>query len=94
MGIFYALGALLSGAGMLALGVAVALARRLGGWRRLTPGLVGLHYLLMMPIQVVFFIGPTGQPSEQLLGLWGLTWALLDVTIVSYASSPTLTRAR
>jgi hypothetical protein len=93
MGIFYALGALLSGVGMLTMGVAVALARRLDGWRRLTPAFVGLYYLLMLPVQVVFFIGPTGQPSELLLGFWGLTWTLLGVAIASYASSPALAGA-
>jgi hypothetical protein len=93
MGLFYALGALLSGVGMLIMGVAVILARRLGGWRRLTPALVGLYYLLMIPIQVVFFIGPTGQPSELLLGFWGLAWALLGAAIASYEASPALARS-
>jgi hypothetical protein len=93
MGIFYALGALLSGIGMLTLGVAVILARRLRGWRRQAPVLVGIYYLLMISVQIVFFIGPTGQPSELLLGLWGLTWALLGAAIASYESSLALTRA-
>ncbi|MCU0494359.1 MAG: hypothetical protein MUD01_22450 [Chloroflexaceae bacterium] len=56
MGIFYALGALLSGVGMLPLGIAVAIARRLTGWQRFAPLLVGLYYMLMIPIQIIFLL--------------------------------------
>lgn len=83
MGIFYALGALLSGIGMLPLGIAVALARGLPGWRRFAPLLVGLYYLVMIPIQIVFFIGPNGEPSSLLLAGWGLSWALLGYAIAA-----------
>jgi hypothetical protein len=83
MGIFYALGALLSGVGMLLLGIAALFARRLPSWRRFAPLVVGLYYMLMIPIQIVFFIVPNGQPSATLLAFWGLTWALLG-----YAISP------
>jgi hypothetical protein len=85
MGIFYALGALLSGVGMLPLGIAVLLARRLRGWRRFAPLLVGAYYALMIPIQIVFFIGSTGKPSAILLALWGLTWALLGYSLFTTA---------
>jgi hypothetical protein len=85
MGIFYALGTLLSGVGMLPLGIAVLLARRLPGWRRFAPLLVGVYYALMIPIQIVFFIGPNGKPSTLLLALWGLTWALLGYSLFSTA---------
>ena len=85
MGIFYALGALFSGVGMLVLGIAVLLARRLRGWQRFAPLLVGGYYALMIPIQIVFFIGPNGKPSATLLALWGLTWALLGYAIYSSA---------
>jgi hypothetical protein len=81
MGIFYALGALLSGVGMLPLGIATLMARRLPGWRRFAPLVVGLYYILMIPIQVVFFIIPNGTPSPTLLVFWGLTWALLGHAI-------------
>jgi hypothetical protein len=83
MGIFYALGALLSGVGMLPLGIAVLWARRLGGWQRFAPLLVGVYYALMIPIQIVFFIDPNGKPSATLLALWGLTWALLGYALFS-----------
>jgi hypothetical protein len=87
MGIFYAIGALLSGVGMLPLGIAVIAARRLRGWRRLAPLLVGVYYALMIPIQIVFFIGPRGAPSPTLLAIWGLAWALLGYAIFTSASA-------
>ena len=81
LGILYALGALLSGLGMLLAGVAVLVARQWSGWQRFAPFLVGLYYVIMLPIQVVFFIGPIGAPSMTLLGFWGVTWALLGYGI-------------
>lgn len=83
MGFLYALGALFSGLGMLLAGIAVIAARQLSGWRRFAPLLVGLYYVLMIPIQIVFFIGPTGEPSHLLLGCWGVTWALLGYALAS-----------
>ena len=93
MGIFYALGALLSGVGMLPLGIAALLARRLHGWRRFAPLLVGVYYVLMIPIQIMFFIGPNGEPSALLLGAWGLTWALLGYSLYSTGQSREITPA-
>lgn len=83
MGFLYALGALFSGLGMLLAGIAVIAGGQLAGWRRFTPLLVGLYYLVMIPIQIVFFIGPTGEPSPLLLGFWGVTWALLGYALAS-----------
>jgi len=87
MGIFYALGALLSGVGMLLLGIATLIARRLPSWQRFAPLIVGLYYILMIPIQIMLFIGPSGQPSATLLGFWGLTWALLGYAIFANAGA-------
>jgi hypothetical protein len=83
MGIFYALGALLSGIGMLPLGIAALALRPLVGWRRFAPLAVGLYYILMIPFQIVFFIVPNDQPSSTLLAFWGLTWSLLGYAIVT-----------
>lgn len=83
LGFLYALGALFSGLGMLLAGIAVMVARQWPGWRRFAPLLVGLYYVLMIPIQVIFFIGPTGEPSHLLLGCWGVTWALLGYALAS-----------
>jgi hypothetical protein len=88
IGIFYAAGALLVGLGTLLLGIAAILARRLSGWRRYTPLSVGAYYALMIPAQVVFFIGPNGAPSSTLLAFWGFTWALLGYAIFTSASQP------
>jgi hypothetical protein len=88
IGIFYGAGALLVGLGTLLLGIATILARRLSGWRRYAPLSVGAYYALMIPVQVVFFIGPNGAPSSTLLAFWGFTWALLGYAIFTSASQP------
>lgn len=80
-----ALGALLVGVGMMALGVVTFAARRLPGWRRFAPLIVGLYYAVMIPFQIVFFIRPTGRPSVTLLAFWGLAWALLGYAMWSAA---------
>jgi hypothetical protein len=83
-----ALGALLVGVGMLTLGSATSMARRLPGWRRIAPVTVGLYYACMIPIQIIFFIIPKGSPSVTILAFWGLPWALLGWTIWSGARMP------
>jgi len=88
IGIFYAAGALLVGLGTLLLGIAAILARRLSGWRRYAPLSVGVYYALMIPVQVVFFIGPNGAPSSTLLAFWGFAWVLLGYAILTSASPP------
>jgi hypothetical protein len=88
IGIFYAAGALLVGIGTLVLGISTIRARRLSGWRRFAPLSVGAYYALMIPVQVVFFIGPDGAPSNTLLAFWGLTWMLLGYAIQSEAREP------
>lgn len=84
---FYPIGALMVGVGMLILGIAVSLARRLPGWRRMAPFFVGVYYVAMIPFQIVFFIIPKGQPSLILLGFWSVTWILLGYAIWSCAPS-------
>jgi hypothetical protein len=88
IGVFYAAGALLVGLGMLPLGLAATLARRLSGWRQFAPLLVGMYYALTIPLQIVFFIGPNGIPSNTLLAFWGLTCALLGYAIFSTLEPP------
>jgi hypothetical protein len=85
IGIFYAIGALLVSLGMLPLGIAALLARQLLGWRRFAPLSVGAYYATMIPMQVVFVIGPNGTPSNTLLAFWGMTWMLLGYAILSEA---------
>lgn len=88
LGILYALGALLSGLGMLLVGIAASAAGQLAGWHRFAPLLVGLYYFVMLPIQIIFFISPTGEPSTTLLAFWGLTWVLLGYAIWQEARQP------
>jgi len=83
-----ALGALLIGVGMLTLGSATSMARRLPRWRRIIPVTVGLYYACMIPIQITFFIIPKGSPSVTILAFWGLPWALLGWVIWSVAATP------
>jgi hypothetical protein len=92
IGIFYAVGALLIGLGMLPLGIAAVVARRLPGWRRFAPLSVGAYYVAMIPIQLVLFIVPNGAPSNTLLAFWGFTWALLGYAILSEAGEYRATR--
>lgn len=84
---FYPIGALLVGVGMLTLGIAVFIARSLGGWRRIAPLIVGLYYVVMIPFQIIFFIIPDGNPSPILLGIWSVTWILLGYAIWSSSRS-------
>jgi hypothetical protein len=85
--LFYPVGALLVGVGMLMLGIAVFVARRLTGWHRMAPLFVGLYYVAMIPFQVIFFIIPNGSPSPILLGIWSVAWILLGYAIWKSAPS-------
>jgi hypothetical protein len=76
------------------LGIAVILARRLSGWRRYAPLSVGVYYALMIPVQIVFFIGPNGAPSSTLLAFWGFAWALLGYAIFTSATQPPYSKGR
>lgn len=68
------IGAILTALGMLMLGGAVLRARRWTGWARFTPLVVGLAYLVVIPIQVLIFFPATGDASFLVLGAWYLTW--------------------
>ncbi len=85
--IFYPAGALLLGVGMLTQGIAAFVARWMPGWRRVTPLIVGLYYIAMIPFQIVFFIIPDGEPSSILLGIWSAAWVLFGYAVWSSASS-------
>lgn len=84
---FYPVGALLVGVGMLMLGIAVFVAKRLTGWHRVAPLFVGVYYVAMIPFQIIFFIIPNGNPSPILLGIWSITWILLGFAIRNSTSS-------
>lgn len=85
LGIYYAVGSLFVGLGMLPLGIAAVAARRMAGWKRFAPLSVGVYHVAMVPSQFVFFISPTGTPSFTLFALWGLAWTMLGYAILSEA---------
>ncbi len=79
-------GAVLESLGMLLVGIAVVSAKRLRGWRRFAPLFVPLYYALMLPVQIVLFIGSGLPPSLPLIGLWGSMWILVGLAIRSSAA--------
>ena len=71
------LGALVTGLGMLLVGVAVVRAQRWVGWHRMIPLLTGLYpFVAMFPI-----IAITGEPSALMIALWGLLWLPLGLAL-------------
>jgi hypothetical protein len=77
--LFFPLGALLIGLGMLVVGIQVAMAGILKQWKRFTPLLVGLYpFAVMFPIVLV-----TGSPSIIAIMLWGIPWKVLGCTLLS-----------
>lgn len=82
---YYAAGSMLVGLGMLSLGAAAIVARRMAGWRRFAPLSVGLYHVCMVPLQIVFLDSPNGITSATLFALWGFAWALLGYAIFSEA---------
>ncbi len=75
------LGALVTGLGMLLVGIAVVRARRWEGWHRIIPLLTGLYpFVAMFPI-----IAITGEPSPLMIALWGLLWVLLGLVLYAEA---------
>ncbi len=69
--------------GMLLMAIAVVKARRVRGWRALTPLLLGLYFPLQFPLQALLFLGKGRGPNPMLLGTWGLFWLLLGYAIRS-----------
>ena len=85
LGMYYAAGSMLVGLGMLPLGTAAIVARRLAGWKRFAPLSVGLYHVGMVPLQIVFLDSPDGIISATLFAFWGVAWALLGYGILSEA---------
>jgi lysylphosphatidylglycerol synthetase-like protein (DUF2156 family) len=77
--LFFPLGALLIGLGMLIVGIQVARAGTLKQWKRFTPLLVGLYpFVVMFPIVII-----TGSPSIIAIMLWGIPWKIMGCTLLS-----------
>lgn len=77
--LLFPLGALLSGLGMLIVGIQVARAGTLREWKRFTPFFVGLYpFLIMFPIVII-----TGNPSVHAILLWGVPWTIMGFSLVA-----------
>lgn len=82
-GLFVPLGALVTGLGMLLVGIATVRARRWGGWHRIMPLLTGLYpFVAMFPILAI-----TGEPPAPMIALWGLLWLLLGLALHAEAGA-------
>jgi hypothetical protein len=76
---FFPLGALLTGLGMLIVGIQVARAGELKKWKRFTPLLVGLYpFVIMFPIVMI-----TGSPSIHAIMLWGIPWKIMGFALLT-----------
>ena len=79
---FLPLGALLTGTGMLLLGVRVVIARRWSGYLRFMPLAVGLYpFCVMFPLLAI-----TGHPDLTAILGWGIPWMILGMGMVRAGS--------
>jgi hypothetical protein len=82
-GTFVPLGALLTGVGMVLVGIAVLRARRWDGWQRFLPMLAGVYpFVAMFPLFAVM-----GEPPVILIALWGIVWLFLGIALQTRASA-------
>jgi hypothetical protein len=83
------LGALLIALGMVFLGIATLLGKKLSSWQAWTPLLVGLYFIAQLAaIQIPFFLSKGHSTFAPLVDLWGLVWILLGAVIVWPESVP------
>lgn len=78
--------ALLTTVGMGLLGIAALRARVWRGWRAWTVLGVALFFVVQLPVQVIFFIGATGNPSYAVLAAWGVAWLALAAALATPSS--------
>ncbi|GHO93140.1 hypothetical protein KSF_031880 [Reticulibacter mediterranei] len=76
-------GGILIALGMVVLGSAALLRKKLSGWQAWTPLLVGLYFIVQLAfIQIPFFLSKGHLIFAPLVDLWGFFWILLGVVIV------------
>lgn len=81
--LFVPLGALLTGIGMVAAGIAVLRARHWEGWQRFLPLLAGVYpFVAMFPILAI-----TGTLPGLTIALWGIVWLLLGLALQTMADT-------
>jgi len=79
---FAPLGALLTGLGMILVGVASLKANVWTGWKRYIPLIVGCFpFLFMFPLLII-----TGNRPAAVIGFWGIPWIVLGITAWQRAS--------
>jgi hypothetical protein len=80
-GTFLPLGALLTGVGMVLVGIAVLRARRWDDWHRYLPLLAGIYpFVAMFPLIAVM-----SEPPVLSIALWGIVWLLLGLALQARA---------
>jgi hypothetical protein len=79
--VFYSIGTLLTGLGLILAGVAMLRAERWTGWQRFTPLACGL-FLLLILVPALFM---PGFVPHYALGAWGVCWLLLGVALLPEA---------
>jgi hypothetical protein len=88
-GTFIPLGALLTGLGMVLVGIAVIRARRWHGGQRFTPLIAGLYpFVAMFPLFAV-----VSEPPLLSIALWGIAWIFLGLAIREQAGAAATQRA-
>lgn len=76
-------GGILIALGMVVLGIAALLRKKLPGWQAWVPLLVGLYFIAQLVlIQIPFFLRKGHLIFAPLVDLWGFFWVLLGVVIV------------
>jgi hypothetical protein len=75
------IGAMIVGIGMLSQGMTALVAPRFMGWRGVSPLVVGLYYMVMLAIQIAFFMVPYGMSAAALIAFWGVAWAALGIVV-------------
>jgi hypothetical protein len=88
--IVFPLGALLTGLGMMIVGIQVVRAHELKQWKRFTPLLVGLYpFVIMFPIVII-----TGSPSIHAIMLWGIPWKIMGCALLTELYNPVILQNR
>ncbi|GHO71240.1 hypothetical protein KSC_101320 [Ktedonobacter sp. SOSP1-52] len=82
-------GGVLIALGMVTLGIATRLGKKLAGWRAWTPLLVGLYFIAQLVlIQIPFFLGKGLPIFAPFVDLCGLFWILLGAVLAMSEAVP------
>ncbi len=79
----FPLGGMLQLLGGLLTGIAVATAKRWGGWQRWAPLLQALYFLFVLLLPIILF---NQGPSQLAESLWQVTWFITSLALLSQAA--------